>query len=394
MRVRHLYHRGCFRPCHAGADAVAANQLAYCLARGWNPDCVVACGAADRRWADRLRRDYEGVGPVTVVDLPPTRLSLREQLFAAEHASQSPAAARALGAPADLIFTNSVLTSPLLRLLPKSCKRVLESAGALAPQFAPPSHQPGAAGQDPLGPARQAFLLRTELELYRLYDAILLTDERAVEFVRTQGLGNAGHVPQARIPFDAGPARRAAPEHDLVVTGGDAPASAHGITWFYRHVYVPYLWRRGVRLLVAGAVCNALDFRDLHVTLRLDIAESPGELYSSAKVAVVPALEDAGPSSEGLDALAAGCALVLTPPAARDLSDASGAYVKLDVRANPRRAAEVILGLLAAPEKRAELRQAALDYVRREFGRERYFRALDRALTCLGFGQAGEPGAA
>ncbi len=157
MRVRHYYPGGYFHPPTCAADVVAAGQLNHSLARGWTVDCIVARSEARERFAESFRRRYGGVRSVTVVDVPRAGPSLREQLFAYEQAARSPAVARALGGPADLFLTSHVFTSPLLRLLPRCCKRIL------APQSVPAESPPGSG--DALASARRAFLLRTELEL-------------------------------------------------------------------------------------------------------------------------------------------------------------------------------------------------------------------------------------
>jgi glycosyltransferase involved in cell wall biosynthesis len=232
-------------------------------------------------------------------------------------------------------------------------------------------------------------VLHTELELYRLYDSVLMITERELEFVRGRGVGNASYVPQAYEP-PATPARpRAGHEHDLIFVASSAPVNAQGMTWFYRNVYVPHLWRHGVQLLIVGGVCPYLNFRDVHVTLIPEVQGSLADLYASARVAIAPVFDGTGLSIKTLEALAMGRAMVLTPAAARGFDDGAGAYVKLDMKADPRRAAEAILELLASPERRAELEQAARAYVRRFFSRERYFGAMDRVLASVGFGQEG-----
>jgi glycosyltransferase involved in cell wall biosynthesis len=389
MHVRHFYHWGYFHPITCGADVVAANQLEYFRARGWTVDCVVAHSAPRARFADAFRQKYDWVQSVSVVDLPPSQFTLREQLFAYEHACQSAAVARAVGAPADLFFTNYIFTSPLLRLLPRWCKRVLETVDVLAPQFALAERLlSGSKREDPLAATRQAFLLQTELELYRLYDATLMINERELDFIRARGIGNASYVPQSYEP-PAPAAPRDGHDHDLIFVASSAPVNAAGMNWFYRNVYVPYLWRHGVRLLIVGGVCPYLNFHDAHVTMIPEVPGSLADHYAASKLAIAPVFEGTGLSIKTLEALAMGSAMVLTPAGARGFDDGAGAYVKVDMKADPWRAAEVILELLANPERRAELQQAARDYVRRSFSRERYFGAMDRVLASVGFGQEG-----
>jgi hypothetical protein len=210
MHVKHFYTWGYFFPITCGADVVAANQLEYFRERGWSVDCVLANDPRKGGLAGRFRDKYRWVDSVTVVDLPPCAFTFRDQLFAYERVARLPEAASALGGPADLFFTNYVFTSPLLRAAHGSCKRVLESVDILAPQFALAERDgrpqgPGAG--DPLAAARQSFLLRTELDLYRLYDAVIMINPEELAFARSRGVANASYVPQAYAPPQAaGPA--------------------------------------------------------------------------------------------------------------------------------------------------------------------------------------------
>jgi hypothetical protein len=385
MHVRHFYHWGYFYPVTCGADVVAANQLEYFRARGWTVDCVVAHSGPKMQYADCFRQKYEWVRSVTVVDLPPSQFTMREQLFAYEHACRSSAVAQALGAPADLFFTNYVFTTPLLQLLPPSCKRILESVDILAPQFAlaERQHGPATTAIDPLASARQAFVLQVELDLYRLYDAVLMINERELEFVRSRGVGNALHVAPAYDAPATAPPARADHDHDLIFVASNAPVNAQGMIWFYRQVYVPYLWRHGVRMLIVGGVCPFLPFQDRHITLIPEPQHNLADLYASAKVVIAPVFNGTGLSIKTLEAMALGRALVLTPSNARGFDDSARAYVKLDMEAEPRRTAEVILELLASPERRRQLGEAAQGYVDRAFSRERYFAAMDRVLASV-----------
>ncbi len=389
MHVKHVYNWGYFHPVTCGADVVASNQLDYFRERGWTVDCIVINDPRKTCFADSFRAKYHWVRKITTVDLPPAGFSLREQLFAYEHACKSEVLAQALVEPADLLFTNYVFTSPLLAHIPRSCTRVLETVDVLAPQFAAAENQgtlPSEGCRNPLDRARLAYLLSRELDLYALFDAVIMITERELETVRTLGISNAYYVPQAYPLARKEPGPWTNQEYDLLFVGSNAPINAQGIRWFYRHVYVPYLWRRQVRLAIGGGVCQHLNFHDMNVTLLPKPQESLASLYASARVVIAPVFDGTGLSIKTLEGLAMGSAMVVTPVGARGFDDTAAAYVKVDMKQSPQRTAELILELLASPERRKKLQQAALGYVRRCFSREVYFAAMDRVLAFTGLG--------
>src|SRR5262249_20644741 len=202
----------------------------------------------------------------------PCNWTFRELLFGYEHAARSPDLREALAKPADLYFSNYVFTSPLLEHVPRSCKRVVETHDLLARQFALAERR--AAPGDPLVEAREAWWLRLELELYRLFDAVAMIAPEELAFVQSQGITHAAYVPQM-CPAGAGAvARGENARFDLLFVGSDAEINVQGITWFYRNVYVPYLWRHRVRWAVVGDVCQRFQVHDAYVT-RLARVEGP-----------------------------------------------------------------------------------------------------------------------
>jgi glycosyltransferase involved in cell wall biosynthesis len=156
------------------------------------------------------------------------------------------------------------------------------------------------------------------------------------------------------------------------------------MNWFYRNVFVPYLWRRNVRLIVVGTVCDQLDFRDTNVTLVRQIESSLDSIYKSTKLVVIPIFEGTGLSIKTIEGLANGRAMVVTPAGARGLEDADDAFITIDMKAHPARTADIILELLASSSKRHDLERAAIQYVDRHFSRERYYAAMDSVLEGIG----------
>jgi glycosyltransferase involved in cell wall biosynthesis len=364
-----------------GADVVACNQLDYFQRKNWTVDCILIRDARKARFESEFKEHYPWLNSLTIADLPSAQFTLREQLFAHERAALVPAVRAALSEPADVFFTNYVFTTPFVAHLPASCRKVLETVDVLTEQFAVAERQLGL----PAGPCdhgRKQFLLRTELDLYRLYDAIIMINERECEVVRSHGVPHASYVPQAFVGGQGEPrAPWHEPKYDLIFVGSDAAINVTGVNWFYRNVYVPYLWRYGVRWLVVGGVNRLIDFADAYITRMPEVIGSLSDLYTSAKVAIAPIFDGTGLSIKTVEALAHGCATVLAPVGARGLDDRAAAYVKIDMKAQPRRTAEVILNLLNHPEQRRNLENAALAYVQRCFSQDAYTQAMDRIFS-------------
>ncbi len=395
MRVKYFYTWGYFHPVTCGADQVAVNHFAYFRERGWDVDFILANNVNKRAYAQHFREAYPWVDSITEVELPPHEWGFRDLLFAYEHAAKAPRVRAALAEPADLFFTNYVFTTPLLDHLPRSCKRVLETVDVMTNQFAIAEEQVHAAQRgpsDPLAPARKAFWHRVELELYELYDAVIMINPDELRFVKSQTQVRAVYVPQMYTSVTAeSAARRQNFDFDLIFVGSEAPINTRGITWFYQHVYVPYLWRRGVRLAIVGGASQFLDVHDAHITRFGRVEGSLEPLYAASKLGVVPIFEGTGLSTKTLEGLSMGVPMVVAPLGARGLDDPDNGCVKIDMKAAPRRTAEVILHLLRDDRRRAELRRSALAYIRRCFSREAYFRAMDQALAQAGLEVAAKP---
>ena len=86
-----------------------------------------------------------------------------------------------------------------------------------------------------------------------------------------------------------------------------------------------------------------------------------------------------------------GKAVVGAPAAARGLDPRSGAFVTLDMKADPEATADAILGLLADPRKRRALELKASAYAEREFGCGVFFAAMDQAYQLAGFEPSAGP---
>lgn len=395
MRVKYFYTWGYFHPVACGTDRVASNHFEYFRARGWSVDLILVNDERKHGCRERFLEQYSWLNSITEVALPPgCWFTFRDLLFGYEHLARSRVARAALARPADLFFTNYVFTAALLDHVPRDCRRVVETHDLMTRQFALAERESAGAhgAADPLARAREDFWLRTEMELYRLFDGVIMINADELKFVKSLGAAHARYVPQL-YEATALAAPPAGHDFDLLFVGSEVPINVRGMTWFYHHVYVPYLWRHGVRLGIVGNVCKRLDIHDAHVT-RLSRVDGPlDKVYASAKLAIVPIFEGTGLSIKTLEALAMGRPMVVAPAGARGLDDRAGAYVKIDMKADPKQTAQVILDLLADPARRAELQRAALAYVRREFSREAFFTALDAVIDSVGLGRDGGPAA-
>jgi glycosyltransferase involved in cell wall biosynthesis len=380
VRVKYFYPWGAFHPVGCGADLVARNHLSYFRARGWSVECLVA--RDHRPGAEAaFRTHYDWLEHVAVTDVPSYRWAFRDVMAAMTTVAGSEPGRTFLGRPADVFVTNYVFTAPLIEHLPRGCKRVLETVDLMAEQFAmadTPSAKP-----DPLRQASREYLLRVELEQYRLFDACAMINPDEESRVRARGLNHAFYVPQVcdRPPASSGPAP--APAYDLLFVGSANPINSAGLRSFYDHVFVPYLRRHGVTLAVVGGVAaSAPDDAQVH---RLGRVDGPlSDVYARTRVVVVPVLQGTGLSVKTLEALSHGKAIVSTPAGVRGLDDTSRAYRTVDMQGDPATAAATVLALLESPGERRALEARALAYVQRAFSREAHSAAMDRVMAAAG----------
>jgi glycosyltransferase involved in cell wall biosynthesis len=390
MRVLHFYNWGYFEPISCGADVIAANQLEYFRFKGWEVDCVLAACSERDHQAEAFRERFSWVRSVRVLNPPTSKFTFGDQLSSYHKLSRSEGFREVVREGHDLFFTNYVFTAPLLEALPRECKRMLEALDFMTDSFAL-NERISNPGRDPLAGARETFHRKVELELYRLFDGVLFINEQECRQVEPENPGRTHFDPpmmpwelrrEAETPTDP----PAYPEEtfDLIFVASEAPPNVRGLTFFYREIFVPYLRQRRVHLAVVGKVCNRLEFDDWYVT-KLGVV--PGDLeayYKRSKVVIVPILEGSGLSIKTLECLARGRAVATSPLGARGLRSDPSAFLEVDMGADPRGAAEAILDLLGSKPKRQRMQRSARDYYRTHFGRERYFDAMDRAMSSIG----------
>ncbi len=374
MRVTYVYTWGYFHPATCGADLVAANHLAYFRDRGWAVDCVLARDRRKDGAEQAFRAAYPWLRSLTVADLPPQQWAFGDLLWAYHQFADVPAVRAVLEQTGDLFVTNYLFTAPLLRHVPKTARRVVETVDVLSDQFALAARP----APSPVANLRAEFLLKTELDLYRLFDAAIMINADEAARVRGLGVGHARYVPRWCPGQPTGTQDPA--EFDLVYVASNNPINRDGIDWFYRRVYVPHLWRHGVRLGIAGGVCDGLHYTDHGVRLIGKVPGSLDPLYARSKIVVAPIFAGTGLSIKTVEALAAGKAVVAAPAAARGLDPTTGAFLTLDMKADPAGTAAAILELLADPGRRADLEARAAAFAAREYGWAAFTHGMDAAL--------------
>jgi glycosyltransferase involved in cell wall biosynthesis len=394
MRVIYFYNWGYFAPISSGADVMAASHLEYFRRRNWKVDCVIqhARDRSDKR--EHFRRTYPWLNSLEEIKAPGGQFSFRSLLWAYNRAAQSPAVRKILSRPADLFFTNYAFTAPLVQAVRKNCRLVLEAIDIISHAFTL-NESENSDSQDALAPARELFHFRTEMELYQLFDSVLFINDREARIASRHHPGHVHHIapmcptlgPLADH-LDLAGVRNATPIYDLLFVGSPHPPNVNGITWFYEHIFVPYLRKHGVRLAIAGNVCSHLQIDDPQVSL-LGLFDGPiPELYRNARVVVIPLFKGTGLSIKTMECLGMGCATVTTPTGARGFPHQSDAFVRIDMQAKPKETAIAIFQLLKFPDKRRRLQRAARAFFEQQFGTDRYCRQMDQVLASIGLGSS------
>jgi glycosyltransferase involved in cell wall biosynthesis len=386
VRVVYFYPWGSFYPVRSGSARVVCNHLDYFHSRGWKVDCVVALEAAGRgEMLQSLREKYSWLHSVHFVDAPRSSWTFRETILFYDESKAAQDLCGTLTAGADLFFANYVFTTPLLRQVSSSCLQVLEAVDILTPMFTNIGRQLGVApanSNSAIGAVKDKRHLEIEMDLYRLYDAVIMINENELQTALSFGLDNVHYVPQM-FPvahfFDQsikGPVT-----FDLAFVGSDNVFNVRGITWFYRNVYVPYLWKHGVRLALVGKVSERVDWEDARVVKMVVDDSGLKHIYQSTKVVIAPIFHGTGTAMKTLEGMANGGVMVATHIAARGITANDKALVRFDMKADPEATANRILELLRSDCMREQLRDAALEFMQREHSRDVYFAAMDRVIA-------------
>jgi hypothetical protein len=388
MRVLHYYNWGYFSPPSCGADVIAANQLEYFRYRGWEVDCLIADKPSRAHQAEAFRKQYSWVRSIRPLHHPRAPLTLRSKLLAHQQIAQTERFQRIAAEGHDLFFTNYVFTSPLLEPLPVGCKRLLEAHDLMSEAFEANEQQENPGG-DSLAKARKSFNLNLEHELYRLYDGVLFINDDERRQVQAASSANVFTVPPM-MPCEPQSEVNTDSDHDeetmfdLIFVGSCAHMNVRGFTFFYRRVYLPFLRKHRLRIAVVGSVCDALDFDDCFVRKFGHVAGRLDDFYARSKVVIIPILNGSGVSIKTIECLAHGRAVVTTPIGIRGIRPDPDAFVEIDMQADPRGTAAVLLDLLASEPRRHTLQRHAKMYCQSNFGRDQYFHRMDQVMAALG----------
>ncbi len=386
MRALFLYPWGSFYPATSGAEFVACAQLDYLQSRGYEIHCVLCkvLGQVPRELSRFVER-FPCVRSISVLDVPARALTFRDLLFGYARAAASEKFRSLAQESFDLFLANYVVSAPFACALPRSLLKIVETLDILAGMYrtldlvSHPCPPP-----EPIQDLEQQFLFkRIELDLYRAFDRALMISQKEAQAVLSAGYPGAVYVAH---PFPlAARARERCHEfaYDLVFVGSENQLNTRGILWFYRHIYVPYLRGRGVRLAIAGRVCDNLDFKDALVH-PLGFVEDIESLYDQSKLVVVPIFDGTGASIKLREALAAGRAVVSTPVGCRGIDSPSDGMVCVDMKQAPRQTAEIILELLSDDQKREAMQAQAVDLVTRLHTPAAYARAMDSIIESVG----------
>jgi hypothetical protein len=366
--------------------------MEYFRRRGWDVDVLLVAQPDRAAHAEAFHRRYPWTRSVRQVDVSIEEFSFRGMLLSHQRIAQSDCFRELAREEHDLFLANYVFAAPLVEPLQRDCLKVLEAHDIMTDSFALNERiqQPQ---RGPMAEARDAFLWKLELELYRLFDAVLFVNERDSRLVETHCPGRAHAVPPM-FPCEAAPDRTAgeasvteataAEAFELIFVGSRAQPNVSGLRFFYRDIFVPFLRKHEVRMVVIGTVCEHLDFEDWYVTKLGRISQDLGEYYERAKLVVIPILEGSGLSMKTIECLANGRAVATTPVGARGLRPDPDSFLELDMAGDPQGSAQAILDLLASETRRVRMQRRAREYYRANFGAERYFSAMDKVMQSLG----------
>lgn len=383
LNVTYYHPWGLFYPPRSGADTMACAHLEYFRGRGFSPQIVVRDGTPGDRNA--FESHYSWAAGIVVIDTRRRpeihRLSDSWDFgdYLAAHAllAECREVRQALGRPTDLAFLNYVFSAPLLDAIPRRAFRVLESVDLMAHHYV----------RRQSSPARFQRLMAIELELYALFDRVLMINAEEDAYARARCGANLAYVPRPVPVRPPGDEPAGAGEYDLLFVGSDHPPNIEGAQWFYDNVFRPLLKPHGLRWAIVGSVCNRLSFRDRHVAA-LGFVDDLGSVYRRSKVAVVPLFQGAGISIKILEAMGQRMPVVTSVCGRRGLPrDADAALICRSFEDETRQVADDIIALCSSASMRARYGRAAADFIDRHFGVAAYRHRMDELLNPI-FGRS------
>ena len=348
--------------------------MAYFEQLGADVDCVLFQVRTKDKYMPAFREKYAFCSRIFEARFPAAHFKFGELLAAANRVANSEPVRSLLVNHYDMCYSNYVFTSPIAFALRNAPLKVLETVDHLWEAFA----RSGLSGNMAVGDA--SLLMKMEFELYTLFNKIVFVNNDEYRSTPPQAGISYSYIPPAvQCSVIAADAATDQP-NDVLFIGSVHPPNIDGIHFFYNNVFVPFLRPKGITLTIAGKVCDCLRFDDGAVH-KVGLVRGPlKDLYESSKVVIIPILEGTGVSIKTLEAMSFGKAIVTAPKGVRGMAIHGSPVINIDMKSHPEDFAEAICDLLQSPEKRWELGERALSYVKHEHSFEVYCQRMDRFL--------------
>ena len=373
MKVLYIYPFGPFYPVSSGSDVIASNHMEYFRQKGWDVDCCIYQITDKEKHLPIFREKYKFCRSIHQINLPGTYFKFGELLFASEYATRTDPLKTLLNNNYDIIFTNYVFTAPLAAAAKKTTTIILETldhffeANLLSQNLKSNIN------------FEKSLLQNIEFDLYKIFNKIIFINKDEYNSTPKESGISYSHIPAAW----QGITKKTTKDQeivDLLFIGSNHPPNIDGINYFYQKVFLPFLRPKGISLSIAGKVCNNLNIEDPKVKKLGFYSGNIGELYSAAKVVIIPILEGSGFSIKTMEAMAFGKPIVTTPKGARGMNIDTNPFMIVDMKKDPESFAAAISNLLDSPEKRKTLGQIALDQFTKEHSFAVYSQRMDRFL--------------
>ena len=373
MKVLYIYPFGPFYPVSSGSDIIASNHLEYFKQKGWDVDCCIYQISDKKKHLPAFREKYKFCRSIHQINLPGTNFKFGELLFASEYATRIEPFKTLLNNTYDIIFTNYIFTAPLVAAAKKPATIILETldhffeANSLSQNLKSNIN------------FEKSLLQNIEFDLYKIFNKIIFINKDEYDSTPKESGISYSYIPAAWQGI-TNKTTRDQEIVDLLFIGSNHPPNIDGINYFYQKVFLPFLRPKGISLNIAGKVCNNLNIEDPKVKKLGFYSGNIGELYSSAKVVIIPILEGSGFSIKTMEAMAFGKPIVTTPKGARGMNIDTNPFMIVDMKKDPENFAAAISNLLDSPEKRKTLGQIALDQFTKEHSFAVYSQRMDRFL--------------
>ena len=373
MKILYIYPFGPFYPVSSGSDVIASNHLEYFKQKNWDVDCCIYRLTDKEKHFQAFNEKYKFCKNIYQINNPGTFFKFGELLFASEYATRIDPLKNLLQDKYDIIFTNYIFTAPLAIAAKKSPILVLEThdhffeANSISQNLKSDTN------------FEKSIIQKIEFDLYKAFNKIIFINKDEYDSTPKEPGISYSHIPAAW----QGVINKTSTDHevfDLLFVGSNHPPNINGINYFYQKVFLPFLRPKGITLSIAGKVCENLNIEDPKVKKMGFYKGNIGEMYSSAKIVIVPILEGSGFSIKTMEAMAFGKPIVTTPKGARGMNIESKPFMIADMKHSPESFASSILDLVNSPERMKNLGEKALEQFTKEHSFAVYSKRMDRFL--------------